>query len=104
MERFRVLSTEDDTPIVLKLLGAVVNPDAGGFEDVLVIGALVHILATSPAADIVDQQGSEIGPLRLDIGHEPVQALPAGDVQAASPMVRVNPDDFPCCGSLRTAE
>ena len=70
------------------------EPGCRLFKDVLVVGALVHILETSPAADIVDQQGSEIGPLRFDIGHRPVQAFPASDVQAASPMVRVNLHDF----------
>ncbi len=32
-----------------------------------------------------DQQGGEISPLRLDIGHKPVQAFPACDVQATPP-------------------
>jgi len=51
------------------------NPDSGSFEDVLVVGALVDILETSPPADVIDQQGSEIGALHLDIGHELVEAL-----------------------------
>ncbi len=63
-------------------------------KDVLVVGALVHILERFPSADIVDQEGREVGPLRLDVFHELVEALPASDVQATSPMVRVNPNDI----------
>jgi hypothetical protein len=43
------------TPIVLELLGAVVDLDARPSADVLVVGTLVGILKPAPAADVVDE-------------------------------------------------
>jgi hypothetical protein len=40
----------DRTAVVLELLGAVLDRNAGALTDVLVIGALVGVLESSPAA------------------------------------------------------
>ena len=47
--------------VVLELLGAVVDRDAGSLADVLVVGALVGVLEAAPAADVVDEDRAEIG-------------------------------------------
>ena len=41
--------------VILKLLGTVMNPNAGPFEYVFVIGTLVHILKATPATNVVHQ-------------------------------------------------
>jgi hypothetical protein len=51
----------DRRAIVLELLGAVGDLDAGAAADVLVVGALVGILEAAPAADVVDQDDLKIG-------------------------------------------
>ena len=47
----------DRAAVVLELLGAVVDADAGALADVLVVGALVGVLEPAPAADVVDEDG-----------------------------------------------
>ena len=51
----------DRAAVVLELLGAVVDVDAGPLADVLVVGALVGVLEAAPAADVVDEDGVEVG-------------------------------------------
>ena len=51
----------DRAAVILELLGAVLNADAGALADVFVVGALIGVLKPAPAADVVDQDGREIG-------------------------------------------
>ena len=51
----------DRASVILELLGAILHADAGALADVFVIGALVRILKPAPAADVVDEDGREIG-------------------------------------------
>lgn len=51
-----------DAAVVLELLAAVVDPDAGTGTYVLVVGAFVGILKPAPTADVVDEDGLEVGP------------------------------------------
>jgi len=66
-----------DAAVVLKLLATVVYPDPGAGTDVLVIRALVGILKTAPAADVVDEDRFEVGIAGLDFGHQVLQRLAA---------------------------
>lgn len=79
------------------------NAAARSLEDVLVLGALVDVLEPSPAADVIDEKRGEVGSLGLDIGHELVETLSAGDVQPAA-AIRNTPGRSPCCESPRTGE
>ena len=54
----------DRAAVVLELLGAVVDLDAGAAAEVLVVGALVGVLEPAPAADVVDEDRAEIGARR----------------------------------------
>ena len=49
--------------VILELLGAILNADAGALADIFVIGALVGVLEPAPAAYIVNQDRPEIGHL-----------------------------------------
>jgi hypothetical protein len=40
------------------------------FEDVLVIRALIDVLETPPAADVIDEQRSGVDLLVLYVGHQ----------------------------------
>jgi hypothetical protein len=53
--------------VVLELLGAVGDLDAGAAADVLVVRALVGILKSPPAADVVDQDDLEVGTAVLNV-------------------------------------
>ena len=48
----------DRAAVVLELLGAVDDADAGALADVLVVGALVGVLEAAPPADVVDEDAS----------------------------------------------
>ena len=50
-----------ETAVVLKLLGAIVNREARFTTYEFVIGALVGILEAAPTADVVDENGFEVG-------------------------------------------
>jgi hypothetical protein len=61
---------EDDgsqTAVVLELVGAVVDFDAGALAYELVIGAFVNVLKSAPATDVVDKYAIEICTLGLNI-------------------------------------
>ena len=53
--------------VVLELLGAVNDLDAGLLAAVLVVGALVGILEPAPPAHVVNKDELEIGVLRPDV-------------------------------------
>ena len=56
----------DRAPVILELLGAVLNANACALADVFVVGALVGILEPAPAAHVIDQDHLEVGAPRLD--------------------------------------
>jgi len=80
--------------VVLELLGAVGNLDAGAAADVLVVGALVGVLETPPAADVVDQDDLEVRLARLDLLDQPLQGQSSIDAQTALALVGIGPDDL----------
>jgi hypothetical protein len=80
--------------VVLELLGAVGDLDAGAAADVLVIGALVGVLEPAPAADVVDQDDLEVGLAGLDVLDQLLQGDAAVDAQAALAFVGVGADDL----------
>lgn len=53
--------------VVVELLGAVRNFNAGLLADKLVVGTLIDILKAAPAADIKDQDMSKLCRSRLHI-------------------------------------
>ena len=84
----------DRAAVVLELLGAVLDGDAGALADVLVVGALVGILESAPAADVVDEDGREIGFPALHVLDQPLQGVAAIESQAALALVRIGADDL----------
>ena len=84
----------DGRAIVLELLGAIGDLDAGAAADVLVVSTLIGILKTPPATDVVDQDDLEIGLARLDIVDQPLEGLPAIDAQTALALVGIGLDDL----------
>ncbi|MNE64665.1 hypothetical protein D3C80_1600870 [compost metagenome] len=83
-----------EAAVILELFGAVVHGDAGLAAQVLVVGAFIGVLETPPAADVVDEDGLEVGPPGLDIGQQPLERVPALDLQAALALVGVGLDDL----------
>jgi hypothetical protein len=73
----------DRRTVILELLGAVGDLDAGAAADVLVIGALIGVLESPPAADVVDQDDLKIGFARLDITDQLLQRDASIDAQPA---------------------
>ena len=80
--------------VVLELLGAVVDGDAGALADVLVIGALVGILEAAPAADVVDEDGREVGPAGLNVIDQALERSRPVERQTALARVGVGADDL----------
>src|SRR5690242_6130815 len=74
------------------------NSNTSALQDILVIGALAHVLEPSPTAHVIDQKGSEVGSLGLYISHELIETLPAGDVQPTTAMVGIVLDDLHIVG------
>ncbi|MNS66354.1 hypothetical protein D3C72_995640 [compost metagenome] len=68
--------------------------DAGLAAQVLVVGAFIGVLEPPPATDVVDEDGLEVGPPGLDIGQQPLERVPAFDLQAALALVGVGLDDL----------
>jgi len=79
-----------NTPYDVGLLRSVTKP----LQDVLVVGALVDVLEPSPTAHVIDEERREVGSLGLDISHELVETLPAGDVQPTTAMVGIFVNDL----------
>src|SRR6202030_4105331 len=82
-----------DASVILKLLGAIPDVDAGAPADVFVVGALVSILEPTPAADVVDEYGFETRRFALDIGQQLLQRIAPVDAQSAFAVVGVGPHD-----------
>ena len=58
---------ETGRAVVLELLGAVGDLNAGAFADVLVVGAFVGILEAAPAADVIDEDDREVRLAAFDV-------------------------------------
>jgi hypothetical protein len=82
------------TSVIVKLLGTVLNRDAGPLADVLVVSALVRILEASPAADIVDKNSGEVDFTGFDIGDQSLQRVAPFQAQPALAFVGIGPDDL----------
>jgi hypothetical protein len=61
---------ETNAAVIVKLFPAIVNPNSGSRAQVLVIRTFVGILKSSPAADVIDQDRSEIGSSGLHFQHK----------------------------------
>src|ERR1039458_4298844 len=79
--------------IILKLLGAIVHINLRASANVLVIGALVGILESSPTADIVDKNCTEIRLAILHIANQLFQRISTVNSKAAFAGIRVCPRD-----------
>ena len=53
--------------VIVELLGAIDDPDAGAAAKVLVVGAFIGILKPTPPADVIDQYGGKIGVAGLHV-------------------------------------
>jgi hypothetical protein len=69
------------------------NRDASPAADVFVIGALIRILKPSPTADIIDKDTREVRHPILNIADHLSERIPALDVQATLPLIRVGFND-----------
>lgn len=56
------------------------------------MGALVRVLESSPAADVIDKDQLEIDVLRLHVGEQPLQPLAPADIEPAFALVGVGSD------------
>jgi hypothetical protein len=70
-----------------------VHRDVSPAADVLVVGALVRILEATPAADVVDQDGFEVGCAGFDVVDQLFEGVAALDPQAALARIGVGADD-----------
>ena len=73
-----------DAAVVLELLAAVVHPDPGAETDVLMVCALIGVLKSAPATDVVDEDRFEIGLAGFNLGHQLLQRLAAVEPQSRS--------------------
>jgi hypothetical protein len=60
-------NVRDQTAVVVEIFGAIRNFDSRLFADELVMRAFIDILKTSPAADVKDQDMSEVCKPGLDV-------------------------------------
>ena len=78
-----------EAPVVLELIGAVMDADAGAFADEFVVSAFVDVLESAPAGDVVHQDAIEIGTAKLDIPDELLQAVAPRYPEAASARIGI---------------
>jgi hypothetical protein len=83
----------DRRAVVLELLGAVGDLDAGTPADVLVVRRFVGVLKAPPTADVVDQDDAEVGVAGLDVADQALQGLAPVDAKPALALVGVGPHD-----------
>ena len=84
----------DRAAVVFELLGAVLHGNAGAPADVFVVGALVGVLEPAPAADVIDQDGLEIGVPALDILDQLLERVAARRSKPALALIGIGPDDL----------
>ena len=70
------------------------HPNASLLAGVFVVGTLVGILEAPPAADVIDEDGLEIGRARFDVGEETLQSIASADAEATLTFVSVGADDL----------
>jgi len=80
------------------LLRAILDGDAGASADILVIGALVGILKTPPAADVIDENQGEIGVPGLHVLDELSERVASLNLEAAFPRIGIGSDDLYSAG------
>jgi hypothetical protein len=68
-----------------------VHFDARAPADVLVIGALIRILESAPAADVVDEDDPEVGTPAFDILNDLLKRVPPINPKPALPRVGIGP-------------
>lgn len=94
----RTLDALDDgrhrRTVVFELLCAVRDLDARATADVFVIGALIGVLESAPAADVIDQNDLEVRAACLDVLDQLLQRPPPIDAQAALALVGIGANDF----------
>jgi NADPH:quinone reductase-like Zn-dependent oxidoreductase len=79
--------------VIRELLGAVLDTDAGALADVLVVGALVRVLESAPAADVVDQDGGEVGIAALDVIDQRLERIATVQAEPALALIGVGAND-----------
>ena len=80
--------------IVLELLRAVVNDDAGLLAEELVVGAFVGVLESTPATHVVDEDGREVGTAGPHVVDQLLQRVAAVEAQTALPVIGVGTHDL----------
>jgi hypothetical protein len=75
------------------LFAAIVNPYPCPRADVLVIGAFISILESSPAADVVDQNRLKVGCAGFHFQHERLQSITTIHSQTATAGILKNARD-----------
>ena len=63
------------------------NTDAKPLQNVFVVGALAYTLEPSPTAQVMDENGGEVGPPGVDFSHGLVETVRAGDIQPNTAML-----------------
>ena len=84
----------DRAPVVAELLGAVLELDAFAHALLFEVRGLVRVLKSSPSADVVDQDGLELGMPVRHIGDELLHAGAPDDLEAALSGVDVGLNNF----------
>jgi hypothetical protein len=90
---FDLLEQGAGHPAGLERLSAVLDREAFLSADELVVGALVGVLEPAPTADVLDEDGLEVGRSADDVGQQLLQAPAARGRQAADAGVDIGPDD-----------
>jgi hypothetical protein len=83
-----------DRASILELLGAVLNGYAGASADVLIVCALVRVLEAAPPADVVNQNGAEVGSPGLNVSDQRLDTFATIDAETTFALVRVGPNNL----------
>src|SRR5205085_10009300 len=67
--------------------------DACSLADELVVGAFIDVLKPAPAADVVNQNATEIARTALHIRDERLQSTTPANAEAAEPLVGIGADN-----------
>src|SRR5207245_7827514 len=67
--------------------------DACALADELVVGAFIDVLKSAPAADVVNQNATEIARTALHIRNKRLQSVTPANAEPAKPLVGIDADD-----------
>ena len=84
----------DRTAIVLELFGAVDELQTSALQLVFVVSALVGVLKSPPATDVIHKDRLEVGVARLNIIEQSLQRVTAFEAKSALSLVGVSAHDL----------